>query len=52
MPAGLADQAFDTINGKFPTDGSTPFFKKAVPVPDDAGAQDKLLGLSGRQPTP
>ena len=50
MPSDLAEAAFANLDGKFPTDGSTPFFAKAVEVPADASAQDKLLGLAGRQP--
>lgn len=50
MPPDLAKAAFETINGKFPADGSTGMFKKAVAVPDDAPPQDKLLGFTGRTP--
>jgi uncharacterized protein (TIGR03086 family) len=50
MPSDLAETAFGLVNGQLPTDGSSPFFKAAVQVPDDAPAQDKLLGLGGRDP--
>jgi uncharacterized protein (TIGR03086 family) len=49
MPDDLAKAAFETINGKFPTDGSTGFFKKAPKVPEKASVQEKLLSLSGRK---
>jgi uncharacterized protein (TIGR03086 family) len=49
MPDDLAKAAYDSINGKFPTDGSTGFFKAAPEVPDDASTQVKLLSLAGRK---
>ncbi len=49
MPDDLAKAAFDSLNGKFPTDGSTGFFKAAPEVPENASVQEKLLSIAGRK---
>jgi uncharacterized protein (TIGR03086 family) len=51
MPDDLAQAAFQMIDGRLPPGGSGEFFKPAVEVADDANAQDKLLALTGREPT-
>jgi uncharacterized protein (TIGR03086 family) len=51
MPDDLAQSAFQMIDGQL--DGEErrgPAFKPAISVPDDASAQEKLLGYGGRQP--
>jgi uncharacterized protein (TIGR03086 family) len=50
MPDDLAQAAFGMIDGRLPPEGSGDLFKPAVAVPDDAPAQKKLLGLTGRDP--
>jgi hypothetical protein len=51
MPADLAEAAFGVVNGRMDgPDQRGSFFKPRVPVPDDASAQDKLIGYAGRTP--
>jgi uncharacterized protein (TIGR03086 family) len=50
IPDDLAQAAFAMIDGRMTDDQRGTFFKPAVPVPDDASAQDKLLGYGGRHP--
>jgi uncharacterized protein (TIGR03086 family) len=52
MPADLAAAAWRLLGGRIPDGNRGPGrnFQAAVPVPEDASAQDKLLGYSGRQP--
>jgi uncharacterized protein (TIGR03086 family) len=50
MPTDLAEAAFGMINGRMTDEQRGPMFKPAVPVADDASAQEKLLGYGGRQP--
>jgi uncharacterized protein (TIGR03086 family) len=50
MPTGLAEAAFKMIDGRLTDDQRGTMFKPAVPVPDSASAQDKLLGYGGRAP--
>jgi len=51
MPDDLAQSAFQMLNGQLNPEGSGEAFKPAVKVPDDARAQDKLLALTGRDPS-
>jgi uncharacterized protein (TIGR03086 family) len=48
----LAATAFALINGRITDDARGPGknFKAAVPVPDDASVQEKLIGYLGRDP--
>jgi len=50
MPDELAQAAFAAVDGQLTDDRRGTAFKPAVPVPDDASAQDRLLGYGGRQP--
>ena len=50
MPDDLAQTAFTMINGRMTDEQRGTFFRSAVPVPDNASAQEKLLGYGGRQP--
>lgn len=50
IPDDLASAAFAMIDGRLTDDQRGAGFKPAVPVPDDATAQDKLLAYTGRQP--
>ena len=49
IPPDLAEAAFGMVNGRL-DDNRGNFFKPAVPVPEDAPAQDKLLAYLGRKP--
>ena len=51
MPDDLAQAGFQMLDGKLDPKGSGHAFKPAVNVPDDARAQDKLLALTGREPS-
>jgi uncharacterized protein (TIGR03086 family) len=50
MPEDLARAAFQMFDGRLADEQRGTFFQPAVPVPDDARPQDKLLGYGGRQP--
>jgi uncharacterized protein (TIGR03086 family) len=50
MPEDLAQAALAMVDGRMPDGQRGTFFKPAVPVAEDAPAQDKLLGYGGRQP--
>lgn len=52
MPADLARAAFAMVDGQIDPGARGPgkIFKEAVPVPDDATDQDKLIAYCGRQP--
>ena len=51
MPDDLATAAFAMLNGNIPDDRrASALFKSAVPVPDYASAQDKLIAYTGRDP--
>ena len=50
MPADLAEAAYETVHGLFTEEQRKGGFKPAVVVADDASAQDRLLGYTGRQP--
>jgi uncharacterized protein (TIGR03086 family) len=50
IPADLAEAAFGLIDGRMSDDQRGAFFKAAVPVPEDASPQDKLLAYGGRAP--
>jgi uncharacterized protein (TIGR03086 family) len=50
MPSDLADAAFAMVDGRLTDDRRGTNFKPAVPVPDDAPVQDRLIGYSGREP--
>ncbi len=50
MPADLATAAWELLAGRVPEEARGPGknFKAAVPVPDDASDQDKLIAYCGR----
>lgn len=50
MPDDLAQVAFSLVDGRLTDEQRKTAFKPAVAVPDDARAQDRLLGYSGRRP--
>jgi uncharacterized protein (TIGR03086 family) len=52
MPADLAAAAWQMLNGRISdaNRGLGKNFKSAIPVPEAAGFQDRLLGYTGRQP--
>jgi uncharacterized protein (TIGR03086 family) len=50
MPAGLPEAAYSMVHGRFTDEQRKGVFKPEVPVPDDAPAQDRLLGYTGRTP--
>jgi uncharacterized protein (TIGR03086 family) len=50
MPDGLADAAYNMIHGRFTEEQRKGVFAPAVPVPDDATPQQRLLGYTGRTP--
>lgn len=50
MPDGLAQAAFDIVNGNLSAEARGQVFGPEVAVADDAPAQEKLLGYTGRQP--
>jgi uncharacterized protein (TIGR03086 family) len=49
MPPDLAQAAFQTVDGRMPPDKRGSAFKPEVPVPEDAPAQERLLGYVGRK---
>jgi uncharacterized protein (TIGR03086 family) len=51
MPDGLAAVAYDMIHGMMGEGQRGGAFKPEVPVPEDASAQDRLLGFTGRNPS-
>jgi uncharacterized protein (TIGR03086 family) len=51
MPAGLPEEAYATIHGKFTEDQRKGVFKPEVDVVLDASAQDRLLAYAGRDPS-
>lgn len=52
MPADLAAAAWQFLNGQIRDEARGPgrIFKAAVPVPDDASVQDRLVAHCGRMP--
>lgn len=50
IPDELAQAAFQIVDGQLTDDRRATAFKPEVQVPDDASAQDKLIGYGGRQP--
>jgi uncharacterized protein (TIGR03086 family) len=51
MPEDIAEVAFSTVNGMMDNpEQRGDSFKPRVEVPDDANAQDKLIGYMGRNP--
>lgn len=50
LPEGLAGSMYDLFLPDVETWRAMGVFKAAVPVPDEADAQAKLLGMTGRQP--
>lgn len=50
MPDDLAAAAFTMVDGRLTDDQRGAGFKPAVPVPETATAQEKLLAYTGRQP--
>jgi uncharacterized protein (TIGR03086 family) len=52
MPANLAAAAWQMLGGRISDANRGPGknFRAAIPVPEDASTQDKLLAYSGRQP--
>lgn len=50
LPDGLAQAMWDLLSPDVEEWRKMGVYKAAVPVPDDADAQAKLLGLTGRQP--
>ena len=51
MPAGLAEAAYEMIHGRLTDDQRQGAFKPEVTVSPEAGAQDKLLAYTGRNPS-
>ena len=51
MPAGLAEAAYEMIHGRLTDEQRQGAFKPEVAVSPDAGAQDKLLTYTGRNPS-
>jgi uncharacterized protein (TIGR03086 family) len=49
LPADLAEFGYEQARGWGDVSGSG-YFHAPVPVPDDAPAEDKLVGLTGRDP--
>jgi uncharacterized protein (TIGR03086 family) len=50
MPEGTAEAAFGLLDGRLTDDRRNFGFGPAVPVADDAPAQARLLGYTGRDP--
>jgi len=50
MPPGLAEAAFQMINGKLTDDQRKASFKPEVEVGAEASPQDRFLAYSGRNP--
>jgi uncharacterized protein (TIGR03086 family) len=50
MPDGLAQAAYDTLDGRLTDETRGSAFKPAIEVPDDASPQAKLLAYTGRDP--
>ncbi len=51
MPSDLAEAAYGMLNGRLTDETRARGFDAEVTVPDDAPAQDKLLGYVGRDPS-
>jgi hypothetical protein len=51
MPAGLAEEVYGLIHGRFTEDQRKGVFKPEVKVGADASAQDRLLAYTGRDPS-
>jgi uncharacterized protein (TIGR03086 family) len=51
MPDGLAEAAYDMLNGRLTDKQRKGAFKPAIDVPDDASPQEKLLAYTGRPPS-
>jgi uncharacterized protein (TIGR03086 family) len=51
MPAGLAEAAFEIIDGRLTDEQRQGGFKPEVELGADAGAQEKLLAYTGRNPS-
>jgi uncharacterized protein (TIGR03086 family) len=50
MPEGLPAAVYELIHGRFTDEQRKGIFKPAVPVGQNASAQDTLLGYTGRDP--
>lgn len=50
MPEDLAEAAFQMLNGRLTDENRGKAFKPEIDVPEDAGAQEKLLAYVGRRP--
>ena len=50
MPQGLPEAAYEMIHGRFTDEQRTGVFKPEIAVAEDAPAQARLLGYTGRQP--
>lgn len=50
MPPALAEAAMGAIGGRLTSESRGTAFAPEVTVPDDASAQDKLMGYMGREP--
>jgi uncharacterized protein (TIGR03086 family) len=50
MPDGLAQAAYDTLDGRLTDETRGSAFKPAIAVADDASPQAKLLAYTGREP--
>jgi uncharacterized protein (TIGR03086 family) len=51
MPAGLAEEVYELIHGRFTEDQRKGVFKPEVEARPDASAQDRLLAYTGRDPS-
>jgi uncharacterized protein (TIGR03086 family) len=51
MPQGLPDAAYEMIHGRFTDEQRKGVFKPEISLGSDAGAQEKLLAYTGRNPT-
>jgi len=51
MPDDLAQAAFQMVDGRMPPEKRGGMFKPAIPMPDNASAQEKLLAYGGRRPS-
>jgi uncharacterized protein (TIGR03086 family) len=51
MPAGLAEEVYGLIHGRFTEDERKGVFKPEVEIGADASAQDRLLAYTGRDPS-
>jgi uncharacterized protein (TIGR03086 family) len=50
MPDGLAQEAYDTVHGRFTEEQRKGVFKPEIPVGSDASSQERLLAYTGREP--